>query len=115
MDMNSSRSAIMAGSLALAAIFGLGGLANAQSSDQLSDMAYISVARCTGFAEGSHVDAAALKALLTRQEGGRIGMVLDRADQARADAEGQASRATGYNKQSIADELAGPCQKYLKG
>ena len=113
--MKSSRSAILAGALAVASVLAIAGLANAQPSGQLSDMGYIGAARCTGLAEGSHVDAAALRAVLAREENRHPAYALDRADEMRSEAKGQATRATGYAKQSIADELAGPCQSYLKG
>ena len=113
--MNSSRSAVLAGALAAGAVLAAAGFANAQSSDHLSDMGFIGAARCVGLAEGSHVDAAALKALLAREEYSHPVYALERADEKRAEAKGQAARATGYAKQSIADELAGPCQSYLKG
>ncbi len=113
--MKSLRSAVLAGALATASVLAIAGFANAQPADHLSDMGFIGVARCAGLAEGSHVDAAALKAILARDEYNHPVYALERADEKRAEAKGQAARATGYAKQSIADELAGPCQSYLKG
>ena len=113
--MHSSRSAALAVALAATAVLGLGGFANAQASNHLSDNGYISASRCAGLAEGSHVDVTALKAVLAHEQNGRESYTLDRADEARADARDRAERATGYDKQSIANELAGRCQTYLKG
>ena len=113
--MRSSRSAILASVLATSAVLAVAGFANAQPSDHLTDMGFIGAARCAGLAEGSHVDAAALRAVVAREENYHYGYTLDRADEMRTEAKSQAERATGYVKQSIADELAGPCQSYLKG
>jgi len=113
--MKGLRTALLAGALATASVLAMPGFANAQPADHLSDMSFIAAARCTGLAEGSHVDAAALKAVLAREEYNHPVYALERADEKRTEARGQAARATGYAKQSIADELAGPCQSYLKG
>ena len=113
--MNSSRAALLVGALVIASVFGVAGFANAQSSDHLSDVGFIGAARCAGLAEGSHTDAAALTALLAREETRHPAYAIDRADEVRAEAKVHAARATGYDKQSIADELAGRCQTYLKG
>jgi hypothetical protein len=113
--MNSSRTAILAGSMALAALFTGAGIANAQPADHLSDVGFVGASRCMGLAEGSHTDFEALKALLTREESRHPAYMQDHADEVRTDAKRQAARATGYSKQEIADELAGSCQKYLKG
>ena len=113
--MKSLRSAMVASAFAAASVMSLAGLANAQPADHLSDMGFIGASRCAGLAEGSHVDAAALRALLARDESRHPPYAIDRAEEKRTEAKGQAARATGYAKQSIADELAGPCQSYLKG
>jgi hypothetical protein len=113
--MNSSRTAVLAGSLALAAVFAGAGFANAQPADHLSDVGFVGASRCMGLAEGSHTDFEALKAMLSREESRHPAYMQDRADEVRTEAKGQAARATGYSKQEITDELAGPCQKYLKG
>jgi hypothetical protein len=111
--MNSSKSKIALVSL-IAAASAVAGVASAENSNRLSDMAYIAAARCEGLAQGAKVDTAGIKALMSNQDSARIPYVLDKADQAREDAKRQASHAQGYSLQTVNAELSGACQAYLK-
>jgi len=112
--MNISKSKIaIVGLFAAASAFA--GVASAQSPDRLSDTAYLAAARCAGLAEGSKVDASAIKSLLNKQDdGARDRYVEEKADEVRSDAKSQASHAKGYTLEKVTAELSGACQTYLK-
>lgn len=111
--MNTSKSSIVVAGLVAAASLAAFTSANAQNSDRLSDVAYIAAARCAGLAEGSKVDASAIKTLLSKQDNDRPSYVLEKADDVRSDARRQAGHAQGYTLQTVNAELGGACQPYL--
>jgi hypothetical protein len=113
--MDTAGSAVLLATLVAAAAAAVYTTASAEPPTRLSDAAYIAAARCEGLAQGAKLDDSKVKVLMNQQDRGRLSDVLDRADQARADAVHQARRADGYTKQSVSAELDGACQTYLKG
>jgi hypothetical protein len=86
--------------------------ANAQPG-RLSDTAYLEAARCVGLASSKTMnvaDAKAMDAWLKEQSAGRIGYVLDKADQMKMDARRQADGAKDpLVKAKLDQELQGAC------
>jgi len=89
------------------------GAAFAASSNDMTDTKYIAVAQCAGIAEGVGADAAPFAEVLKAQSASRLGEVIDRADEARADAKRDASHAGVDGKAGFSRQLDGTCKSYL--
>ena len=79
---------------------------------QLSDTAYMQVARCAGLAASGKVgasDGSAFASLVKSQAGSRPGYIMDKADQMQRDAKREASRAGDVERSKLAAELTGVC------
>ena len=82
---------------------------------QLSDAQYLAAARCQGLLTSSALgkqDASAIDRFMTSQERGRQSQVIDRADEARADAAREASHAGPHEKADLISERDGVCQAW---
>ncbi len=87
------------------------GATAAVAQDRLTDTQYIAAAKCRGLMQG--VDTAGLDAVLNANKGGRVGVVLDRADTARKTAATKSRKATGPgSKAEVAREIAETCSAY---
>ena len=88
------------------------------SPDRYSDAQYIAAARCQALATSSAlgpVDTDDINAVMKIQSQGRAGPVLDRADEARADADRAARHAGAYSKAGLIAERDGSCRALLAG
>jgi hypothetical protein len=112
--MNASKTSIVIASLIAATSALAATSASAQKPDRLTDVAFIAASRCEGLAQGAKVDTTAIKSLLVNQDNARNSYILEKADQAREDAQRMASHAQGYSLQTVNNELNGACQAYLK-
>jgi len=88
------------------------------SPARLDDVAYMQAARCAGLASSSKLGsadaAAALKAMVKNQSGGRDFYIQDKADDLQRDAKREADRADDVRKAKLTAELNGACAA-LKG
>ena len=114
MQLSAATPMLFVGTLMIAAGFAAVTPAGA-ATPQLSDVAYMNAARCTGLAEGMGRDATGLKALVKVQGASREGFVSDRADQARADAQREARRAGPDTLRHLVAEADGACARYTAG
>jgi hypothetical protein len=100
--------------IAFAAAAGLAASANAQTG-RLSDLDFVRVAECSGYAHGLKADASKLDALLKTEGRGRSDAIGERADGARDSAESRARGAKGVALDQIHSELAGACAALTAG
>ena len=98
--------------VAASATLAFAATASASQAD-MSDSKYIAVAQCAGIAEGIGGDARPFADVLKTQGATRLGEVLDRADEARADAKRNAANAGMDGKAGFARQLDGTCKSYL--
>ena len=85
-------------------------------ANHLSDVVYLQAARCSGLAASEALgamDTASIDALLKAESRGRVGFVLDKADQARADAKRMAERAKPERKAGLLAERTNTCARYF--
>ena len=97
--------------VAASATLAFAATASASQAD-MSDSKYIAVAQCAGIAEGIGGDVRPFADVLKAQAN-RLGEVLDRADEARADAKRDAAHAGQDGKAGFARQLDGTCKSYL--
>lgn len=79
---------------------------------RLSDAEYIKAARCRGLAGSENLgvmDTASLDAMLKAQGRGRVGFIIDKADEARETAERAARRAGPEGKPGLLAQRATAC------
>jgi hypothetical protein len=87
----------------------------AAQPNHLSDVQFVQANRCLGLMTSKAIgtpDSAALALVLKSQNGGRIGYIYDRADQARDEARRQADHAGQDNARLIA-ERDGVCRSFI--
>jgi len=99
--------------VASSSVLAFAGAASAASQGDMSDTKYIAVAHCAGIAEGVGADATPFSEVLKAQANSRLGEVIDRADEARADAKRDAAHAGADGKAGYARQLDGACKSYL--
>jgi hypothetical protein len=99
--------------VAASAALAFASAASAASQGDMNDSKYIAVAKCAGIAEGLGGDVAPFADVLKAQSSTRMGEVLDRADEARADAKRNAATAGQDGKAGYARVLGGTCKSYL--
>lgn len=86
--------------------------------DRFTDAQYIAAARCETLAMSSAlgpVDVRDVATVMKTQSVGRAGAVLDRADDARADADRAVKHAGAYSKAALIAERDGSCRALLSG
>ena len=85
------------------------------SPSQMTDSQYLGAVRCQALMSSpalGKVDTAAISSVVSKQSGGRISAVLDRADDVRAKALRQASRSDASGRASLIAERDGACQAF---
>lgn len=85
-------------------------------ANHLTDVEYLQAARCSGLAASEAlgaVDTASIDAMLKTESRGRVGFIVDKADQAKSDAKRIASRAKAERKAGLQAELSGACARYF--
>ncbi len=100
--------------LAALAFIALGTTAAAAQPGRASDVEYLNGARCVGLASSGKLgtaDVDAMKAWLKSQRSGRIGYVMQKADEMRRDAKREADQAGAEMKARLSAELNGPCAR----
>jgi len=104
----------LTGLLILAAAATVGATA-ASAQPKVSDSQYLQASRCAGLAASANFgggDATGLNGWLKSNAEGRPTFVTDRADQMRKNAQVQANRAKGLEKQQLSSELDGACATF---
>lgn len=104
--------------IAIAAIAMTAAVATTASAQptRLTDVEYLQAARCRGLAASEALGAmntAAIDAMLKAQTLGRSGYIVDKADQARAEAQRTANRARAERKSGLLAERDGACKRYF--
>lgn len=90
----------------------------AQPAAHLTDMQYLAAVRCRALIASPALgkeDTSAIDAVLKTEGRGRIGQVLDRADQVRYEATLAASRAGRSSKADLIAERDSACKVYAAG
>ena len=85
-------------------------------ANHLSDVEYLQAARCSGLAASEALgamDTASIDAMLKTESRGRVGYIVDKAGQAKADAKRTANRAKAERKAALLAERAGACARYF--
>lgn len=85
-------------------------------ANHLTDVEYLQAARCSGLAASEALgamDTASIEALLKAESRGRVGFIVDKAEQARSDAKRVANRAKAERKAGLLAERAGACARYF--
>jgi hypothetical protein len=92
----------------------LAGTASAVTRSDMTDSAYVELARCSGIARSTGGDASKFDSVLDAQSGYRSPAVLDRADTAREDAKRNADHAGSDDKARFVQERDGQCVSLLQ-
>ena len=85
-------------------------------ANHLTDVEYLQAARCSGLAASEALgamDTSSIDALLKAESRGRVGFIVDKAEQAKADAKRVANRAKAERKAGLLAERTNTCARYF--